>query len=990
MHRKQELYDGMKTAYINKTHPSNLAYRPQFISNDHKEGKKVLSSIEDELLRCDEFKISIAFITMGGLTPMLQTFEQLERKGIKGQILTTNYLNFSEPKALDKLNEMSNISLKVFDANKGNIGLHTKGYIFKESEIYRVIIGSSNITSAALTKNKEWNTKFISTEEGEVVQNILKEFSNLWTADSTKDYSEIRSEYIEKYNIVKKQREIAKSEEVVSLEKYRLEPNSMQLGFIEGLKEIVKAENDRALLISATGTGKTYASAFAIRELGFKKVLFLVHRSQLAIQTKRAYRNVFERSVNMGLVGAGYRDYDSDFVFATIQTVNREEHLKKFAPEEFDIIVLDEAHHSSANIYQKVFNHFKPKLWLGMTATPDTSNDHITGKNIYEIFDHKIAYEIRLGQAMEEELLCPFHYFGISDISLMDDFDEKVLKSKNLSLRDFNRLTSDERVNHIIKKAKYFGHSGSRVKGLIFCSRLDEAGVLSEKLNVRGYRTLVLSGASSEDERQKAFERLAMEEERDNGLKALDYILSVEVLNEGVDIVEVNQVIMLRPTQSPVVFVQQLGRGLRKADNKEYVVVLDFIGNYKNNFMIPIALSGDRTYNADNIRKFVISGNNTIPGASTIHFDEVSRQKIFASIDRISGIKAIIRENYFELKNRMGRIPNLSDFHEREEIDPMLIVREYKSYYGLVDKVERDSEYNKLSDEDKLIIEYLSGTILSGVRPHELLILEMLMRLGELNLDELALIIKETEGYVLEKDDLESAISTLQGKFVSNNKEEKKFSEMDILLNKGKGNYVIGSSFKEKLKKRIFYQEISDLVKVGISRYKENYHTENKLRLYQKYSRRDVCLLMNSERDLSSTMYGMKKIEDDVFLFVTYHKQEADDGELYLEGKPDYADAFEDSSIFLWDSQIGRGIDSGYVKDVTDSKRKHLLVKKSDAETSFYYMGQFDVLELKESLKKDNSGRDRKITKFKMRMHKSVREDILKYLESKIEEGAKK
>ncbi len=986
MQRRQEIYDGMKTAYINQAHPSNLAYRPQFISNDYKEGRKVLTSIEDELLRCDEFKISIAFITMGGLTPMLQTFEQLEKMGIKGQVLTTNYLNFSEPKALDKLSKMRNITLKVFDVNKGNMGLHTKGYIFRDAEIYRVIIGSSNITSAALTKNKEWNTKLISTEEGEVAQKILNEFAMLWNSEYTRDYSEIRTEYNEKYNIIKKQREIAKNEEVVSLKKYRLEPNSMQLGFINGLKEIVEAGSDRALLISSTGTGKTYASAFAIREIGYKKVLFLVHRSQLAIQSKKAYKNIFERSVSMGIVGAGYADYKSDFVFATIQTVNRDRHLKKFDPDEFDIIVLDEAHHSSADVYQKVFNYFKPKLWLGMTATPDTSNDHLTGKNIYEIFDYQIAYEIRLAKAMEEELLCPFHYFGISDISIMDDFDESAPKSMNLSPNDFNRLTADDRVSHIINKAEYFGYSGSRVKGLIFCSWLDEARALSKKLNEKGYRTLALTGESSEEERQDAFERLAMEEGQDNGLEPLDYILSVELLNEGVDIVEINQVIMLRPTKSPVVFVQQLGRGLRKAENKEYVVILDFIGNYKNNFMIPIALSGDRTYNVDNIRKFVISGNNTIPGASTIHFDEVSRQKIFASIDKISGIKAIIRENYYELKNKIGRVPNLSDFYDKEEVDPMLIVKEYKSYYGLIEKVEKESDYDELSEEDKVIIQYLSTTILSGVRPHELLILKTLIRLGELSLGELALIIKETDGYILEKEDLESAVSTLQGRFVSNNKEEDQYSRMNILEHNGKDDFVIGPSFKEKLRKRIFYQEIMDLVNIGLSRYKESYHSESKLRLYQKYSRRDICLLMSCGRDLSSTMYGMKKIEDDVFLFVTYHKQEADDGEVYLEGKPDYADAFEDSSIFLWESQIGRGIDSGYVKDVKDSKRKHLLVKKSDAETSFYYMGQFDVLELKEKVKKDNSGRDRKITKFKMRMHKSVREDILKYLESKIEE----
>lgn len=179
-------------------------------------------------------------------------------------------------------------------------------------------------------------------------------------------------------------------------------------------------------------------------------------------------------------------------------------------------------------------------------------------------------------QAMEENMLCPFNYFGISDISTIDD---KQLKSRKMTEGDFNQLTSDERVRHIIEQAEYYGYSGDRVKGLIFCSRLDESEELSQKFNAAGYRTIALNGSASEEERMNAFERLAMDEaDATEGMQPLDYIFSVEILNEGVDIVEVNQVIMLRPTESPIVFIQQLGRGLRKAEGKEYVVILDFIG----------------------------------------------------------------------------------------------------------------------------------------------------------------------------------------------------------------------------------------------------------------------------------------------------------------------------------------------------------------------------------------------------------------------------
>lgn len=624
----QDIKLGLETAYIDGSVVSNTVYRPQFVSNNHKEGKKVLSSVEDELLACDGFQISVAFITMSGITPLLQTLKELEKKNIHGEILTTNYLNFSEPRALKKLNELSNITLKMYDVESANEGFHTKGYIFKKDEIYRIIIGSSNITSAALTYNREWNTKLISTEQGEVAKEIVAEFSELWNSKYTLSFAEFYEGYSERYRIIKHQREIAKQEEITSIEKYKLQPNSMQVGFITNLKKILKAGENRALLISATGTGKTYASAFAMRELGFKRVLFLVHRGQLARQTKSSYEKVFAKSVTMGLVGTGYHEYNADYVFATVQTLNRDEHLMQYEKNAFDCIVLDEAHHVPADIYQKIMRHFTPKLWLGMTATPDKRDDKLESRNVYALFNYQIAYEIRLQQAMEENLLCPFHYFGITDLAVIGDNVE--------ANRDFSMLTSDERVKHIIEQADYYGYSGDRVKGLIFCRNIKETEELSAKFNQRlnpstgqPFRTIALNGSASEQERQSAFERLAMDEgEATDNKQPLDYIFSVEILNEGVDIVEVNQVIMLRPTQSPIVFIQQLGRGLRKASGKEYVVILDFIGNYNNNFMIPIALSGDRTYNKDNIRRYIMEGGRIIPGASTVHFDEISRKKI--------------------------------------------------------------------------------------------------------------------------------------------------------------------------------------------------------------------------------------------------------------------------------------------------------------------------------------------------------------------------
>ena len=534
-----ELGQGLRTAFINQNEQSNLAYKPQFISNNYKEGRKVISSIEDELSACEEFFISVAFITMSGITPLLQTLKELEQKGIPGKILTTDYLMFSDPKALQKLAGFQNLSLKMFMTQNTKAGFHTKGYVFRKEEIYRIIVGSSNMTLSALTVNREWNARIVSTDQGEYAQNVVAEFNELWNAKQALPYEQFIDAYAELYvknKIIQKQKEIARQAEIPSLEVYSLQPNSMQVGFINNLKKIYDAGEDRALLISATGTGKTYASAFAMRELGFKRVLFLVHRNQIAKQAKKSYRKVFGEKVSMGLVTGNYQEYDRDFVFATIQTLSKDDTLSKYDKTAFDAIVIDEAHHSSASSYKRVLEYFTPKLWLGMTATPDKRDDNLAGRNIYEIFNHQIAYEIRLQNAMEEELLCPFHYFGITDLDVVSDAGS----SAEEKVENFRYLTSDDRVANVMKQAEFFGHSGNRVKGLIFCSRIDEARELSGKFNEKGWRTTVLSGSDSESARAAAIERLAGDESEG----ALDYIISVDIFSEGVDVPEINQVII--------------------------------------------------------------------------------------------------------------------------------------------------------------------------------------------------------------------------------------------------------------------------------------------------------------------------------------------------------------------------------------------------------------------------------------------------------------
>lgn len=990
MSKIDELRLGFETAYINGSAASNSLYRPQFVSNNHKEGKKVLSSVEDELLKCDRFQISVAFITMSGITPLLQTLKELENKNIPGEILTTNYLNFSEPGALKKLNDLSNITLKMYDVEAADEGFHTKGYIFRKDEIYRIIIGSSNITSAALTSNREWNTKLISTEQGEMAKEIVAEFKELWNSPYALSFDTFYENYKERYQIIKHQREAAKLDEITSIEKYTLQPNSMQVGFITNLKKILAAGEKRALLISATGTGKTYASAFAMRELGFRRVLFLVNRGQLARQTRKSYEKVFANTVSMGLVGAGYHEYEADYVFATVQTLNRDEHLLQYAKDAFDCIVLDEAHHVPADTYRKIMDHFTPKLWLGMTATPDKRDDNVEGRNVYEIFNYQIAYEIRLQQAMEENLLCPFHYFGITDLSMIGDEE---------AARDFNMLTSDERVRHIVNQADYYGYSGDKVKGLIFCSNIKETEELSAKFNQiinpatgKNFRTVALNGSASEQERQDAFERLAMnEDESSEDRQPLDYIFSVEILNEGVDIVEVNQVIMLRPTQSPIVFIQQLGRGLRKASGKEYVVILDFIGNYNNNFMIPIALSGDRTYNKDNIRRYVMEGGRVIPGASTVHFDEISRKRIFASVDNanFSDIK-LIKENYNNLKNKLGRIPALRDFDDYGEMDVIRIFdnNSLGSYYKFLVKYEK--EYTiRLSEDEEKVIEFVSKKLASGKRIQELQLLKRILvyTRGISKIGLFAGLENDLKSYgkVMSKDQQENIIHVMTNEFPAGS--GKKTYAQCVFIEKDDSDYKPAKSFAEMLANNDFYNILKELVDFGISRYKRDYsktYGQTDLVLYQKYTYEDVCRLLNWEQNevpLNIGGYKFDKKTKTFPVFINYDKAENISDTTRYEDH--FVPGFRDRLIAI--SKSGRSMQSEDVQNFLKAKERGIQVelfvrKNKDDKISkeFYYLGHMTASGNAKEFTMANT--EKTAVEIEWILDVPVREDIYEYI----------
>lgn len=954
---------------------------PLFISNAP--GNTMQAFLDNELSKCERFIISVAFISRSGLAPLKQTLLELEKKKVPGKILTTDYLTFTEPSALKALSKYSNVELKLFHCDKNVKGFHTKGYLFFRDKIVSVTIGSSNLTGNALAVNKEWNTCYSVEEDEALCRSVIEDFNELWNSPNA---IKVTEEFLEGYNLLYQQQKqinakilrtrieeqkelVLQDSHVVSTEQILLQPNSMQLEFVQKLNEIRKMGNHRALLISATGTGKTYAAAFALREINPKRALFLVHREQISRKSMESFRNVFGDTKSFGNYSGNSKETDKDFVFATMQTMAL--NFESFDRREFQVIVIDEAHRVGGESYKKMMDYFQPDLWLGMTASPDRTDKF----DVYAAFDHNIAHEIRLQEAMRLNLLCPFHYYGITDFAL--DGDEK-------ELRDFKYLTSDDRVEYIIEKARYFGHSGNRLKGLVFCSDLDESKELSKKFNARGYRTVALSGKDTQEAREKAVRML----ESDDWDDGLDYIFTVDIFNEGIDIPEVNQVIMLRPTESPIIFVQQLGRGLRKAKDKEFVMILDFIGNYTNNYMIPIALSGDRTYNKDNIRRYVRQGVKVLEGASTIHFDEIARKRIYESIDsaNFSEMK-LIKECYKNLKYKLGRIPSLMDYEEYGEMDVLRIFENASlgSYHNFLKKVEKDEYQVEFSKEKEEYLKYVSTKFANGKRLHELLVLRNLLsnRPKENVMASMLDSLKKDYNIATNEKTIKNVENILTGNFASGAAKDA-FAGIKFIKKNG-NDFCIASEFLTLLKDEDFYRQIKEVVDFGFARNKNYFgerYKDTSFCLYSKYTYEDVCRLLDWEKNEVPLNIGGYKYDKNTNTFPVFVNYDKDDDVVATQR---YEDRFADERTLVWISKSGRTSNSDDVKaalhaDNLGIKMDLFVRKNKDDHTSkeFYYLGRLHANGKFKDFTMPNT--EKTAVEITYNLETPVRQDIYDYL----------
>lgn len=977
-----EFSRSLRSSFIQEDPKADERYAPHLVTNDRKTGSNVLSVLQSELSDCTQFDFSVAFVTSSGVQVLVEILAELERRHIPGRILTSTYLNFNDPEALRKLLEYPNIECRVYQGQ-----LHAKGYLFDHDGLATIIIGSSNLTQTALTCNREWNVLFRSTDSGEMFREMRTAFSSLWNDGSTVSLTKQWIDEYETYRSLGKSAErqagsqkffvsedtmktawqwsdtadtvhaagddsrgSAEPAKVASPEDSELvpvhassplspgmtarvkdsgrrhqgrfsetaaiQPNKMQVRALEALDVLHRRSQRRALLISATGTGKTYLSALDVRATAPVRVLYIAHRKRILMASMKSFRRVLGQRYTYGFYGGqDTRGASATCVFAMVGTLAR--HLEQFDPGSFDYVIVDEAHRSGAESYQRVLSYFTPVFCLGMTATPTRTD----GYDVYQLFDHTIAYRITLQDALDNDMLAPFHYFGIADLEVDDEAVDDV------SL--FGRLTSEERVRHIIQKIEEYSVEKRNRRGLIFCNRNAEAAELSRMFNERGYRTVAISGETSDADRDAAIARLEAGE--------LQYVFSVDILNEGVDIPSLNQIIMLRRTESPIVFVQQLGRGLRKCSGKEYALVLDFIGNYQQNYLVPIALSGDRTYNKDNLRKVVKEGNSIIPGASTISFDSVSEARIFRSLEegRFSEAK-LIRGEYQHLKQVLGHIPTLVEYDSNEAMDPLIIFKKYGSYAAFLQKYEPDCGF--AFGKKKLdILKFISQKIANGKRREDLVVLERLVDGKPASLS-----VAETSGI----DGRAAAARVRSVEAVLSGRYSTKGEELVIETPDG---MELSPSFAKALEEPAFRAQVEDAIRFGLGRnsslYRETYKDTDFV-LDAKYTREEVCRLLRWEKEPNYQNIGGYFYDKTTNTFPVFINYEKDASTLSITTL--YEDRFVSDRELIAISKSNRTMDSPEIKRLASAEangvRCFLFIRKNkkdkDDGAEFYFLGE--------------------------------------------------
>lgn len=874
-----------------------------------------LEKIKQNLRRCDSFDFSVSFIKKAGLVLLFRDIEAAVERGAKGRIITSTYQNFTDIESLKSFfalqtrcaNFQCHLDFESFhDKSYMTLGYHTKGYLFEFGDHKELIVGSSNLTRYALLKNIEWDVVVSDNNTYAAAQN---EFEDKW-AQSYELTNDIISKYAVKLDFA-----VERWDMDYDLSSATIKPNFMQRRALRELNRYRAVGVGRALVVSATGSGKTYLAAFDALNFNPDRLLYIVHEGSILRKSMEAFAEVFGPDVSIGEYSGERKDIDARFVFAT--NVSMAKSLELFGKKAFDYIIVDECHHATADTYKTIINYFEPEFLLGLTATPERMDN----QDVFELFDKNVPYELRIRDAIINDLVVPFKYYGIRD----ELVDYNLTKTEERKL--VAQLATSEHCDFISRQIENYRPHG-KLKALAFCRNVSHARMMCEAMSYR-YKTAYLTGKNDIGERIRAYNDLQSDS------APLEILFAVDILNEGVDIPGVNMILFLRPTESSTIFIQQLGRGLRKYENKPYVTVLDFIGNsYKRSVQIAFALSSlsQNFVLEKKLMAKLVKDNFTALGLEEygveINIDDLSKEELLEWIEKENfNALSYMKQDYFNFKKYIGSetYPKHMDYLNNDCAPDLLRFLKIKiksrkciSYYnflhGIIDdssELLQDKQYLPVFAQEQIaFVNYLSD-MLPLVRPYEYYIFRSLLS-GKCSISDLESVLKAA------LDNYSSAEYQHALKYIAKN------GFANVEGQSIKLNVSIDDELRE-------YCE--DLLEYGLTRYGEEYGDSKDFKLWQNYRMDQVQLKLLQDpgyTQLGTYVYGKNAI-----IFASLKKNLSDTDRL------NYKDKFLQANLFQWECEVN--ISDKKLAQLNESERAYIFIRKVSEENGitmpFIYVG---------------------------------------------------
>ncbi len=670
------------------------------MTGDRNRSRFLYYQLKMSIMKAKQIDIIVSFLMESGVRMILKDLKSALDRGVSVRILTGNYLGITQPSALCLIKkELGNrVDLRFY--SEKNRSFHPKSYIFHYENMSEIYIGSSNLSRSALTSGIEWNYRFNSTTDKKNFQKFFDTFEDLFLNHSIIIDDEELSRYSKNWHKPAVAKDLARydaqGEEDDTKVEVLFQPRGAQIEALYALEDSRAEGAEKGLVQAATGVGKTYLAAFDSAK--YEKVLFVAHREEILKQAAVSFHNV-RHSDDYGFFYGKQKDIDKSVIFASVSTLGREEYLKEeyFAPEYFDYIVIDEFHHAVNDQYRRIIEYFKPQFMLGLTATPE----RMDGKNIYEICDYNVPYEISLKDAINKGMLVPFHYYGIYDET---DYSGLHLLRGHYDERELTEIYKNNVKRYELIYKYYMKYHSKRALG--FCCSRAHAEEMAKEFCKRGIPSVaVYSNADGEfsEDRDKAVEQLKAQEIR--------VIFSVDMFNEGLDIASLDMVMFLRPTESPVVFLQQLGRGLRTYKGKEYLNVLDFIGNYEKAGKTSLLLGGRNSFEQ---KKAYDYSDIEYPDECIVDFD-MRLIDLFRELDKKSlSVKERINQEYYRVKELLdGKIPTRMELFTYMEDDIYQYCIKHAKENPFRRYLDFLAELNELSAEEKILYDGIGREFLS-------------------------------------------------------------------------------------------------------------------------------------------------------------------------------------------------------------------------------------------------------------------------------------